>query len=911
MKQVKSKQLCHSILTALANATSCANELLQGDDLQFVEATYPDVKRDTHQLARRVLTSINSISSRYAVSNSSSDLDSDHSGSSTSLRPRDIVFDQVSECTDEALEQFNTALDVARGIKDAILAETGALGPNSLALSKLAKFSKRQPTFTEMEKPQVHFLDYPIDNSDTPFLPQHVHIIIRNTYKAKEVEKSCNDSRLGLYMQGLFKANSKQTVGGVAGCKHPYEDEIFATAEHMSKLVFNEEDTAVYKSVEETPFTFVSTEEELFAAAERIKSATEIAVDIENHSVRSFQGFTCLIQISTRREDFVIDTLALRGSIHRALASIFANETTVKVLHGADKDIQWLERDFGIYIVNLFDTGQAARQLRFSSASLAYLLVRFCNISATTATNKRAFQLADWRQRPLPEGMLAYARSDTHYLLYIYDRLRADLSKRNMLGKVWEKSATVSQKRYSKFRFDPSMARQYTAKFGLGFDPHQTRLLEELCRWRDRTAREEDESLAYVAPLNTLFDMTRARDKARTVDGLLKHGFPSKVIPLVVRARAEELVRLVCNTLDAKLDEEKEGTTFLALNKPESMENLCDATGVDVQKMNVSAHNTPKAIVLKAVGPDMKEDLSQWENVKVSQRSKPSLCDLSSSESSSDEGESATNFKSLSTGDQFHADVSLQLGAGATNLKDIRRIDEGNSGSRHGLTEGLSVAAADDDMRKPRAIIHTLGTAADAVVSEEHFTVLKKSGNEHARQVKAASKSTFDLSDDESEDAERAKAVAHVRAGLKLHTPQAPVDFCVETDKPNMSEKKVEENELVVLGKRKAGVTDFLGEIEELEPLSLISKYKKQDKKIRKKRRKVQNNGEERMEAERLPAFDYRKAARENDTVKAKKTFDPLQRLSEGRKNRGKDKLRKSKKRPGSGMKSMSFRARS
>lgn len=52
----------------------------------------------------------------------------------------------------------------------------------------------------------------------------------------------------------------------------------------------------------------------------------------------------------------------------------------VKVLHGADSDIVWLQRDFGIYVANLFDTGQAARVLGFPSAGLAYLLSRFCAV---------------------------------------------------------------------------------------------------------------------------------------------------------------------------------------------------------------------------------------------------------------------------------------------------------------------------------------------------------------------------------------------------------------------------------------------------------------------------------------------------------------------------------------------------
>ncbi len=37
----------------------------------------------------------------------------------------------------------------------------------------------------------------------------------------------------------------------------------------------------------------------------------------------------------------------------------------------------------------------------------------------------KRFQLADWRARPLNDEMLAYARADTHYLLYCYDKLKA------------------------------------------------------------------------------------------------------------------------------------------------------------------------------------------------------------------------------------------------------------------------------------------------------------------------------------------------------------------------------------------------------------------------------------------------------------------------------------------------------
>lgn len=53
---------------------------------------------------------------------------------------------------------------------------------------------------------------------------------------------------------------------------------------------------------------------------------------------RTFQGFVCLMQISTRREDFIIDTLALRQHMH-ILNSSFTNPKIVKVLHGSDGGI--------------------------------------------------------------------------------------------------------------------------------------------------------------------------------------------------------------------------------------------------------------------------------------------------------------------------------------------------------------------------------------------------------------------------------------------------------------------------------------------------------------------------------------------------------------------------------------------
>lgn len=129
--------------------------------------------------------------------------------------------------------------------------------------------------------------------------------------------------------------------------------------------------------------------------------------------------------MSTRDEDFIIDPFALKPYLGDSLRPIMDNPAITKVLHGADKDVEWLQRDFGLYIVNLFDTGQAARVLGLKGLGLAYLLQHYCQVMAD-----KKYQLADWRIRPLPADYLKYAREDTHYLLHIYDRIRQDLLER-------------------------------------------------------------------------------------------------------------------------------------------------------------------------------------------------------------------------------------------------------------------------------------------------------------------------------------------------------------------------------------------------------------------------------------------------------------------------------------------------
>jgi ribonuclease D len=275
-------------------------------------------------------------------------------------------------------------------------------------------------------------------------------------------------------------------------------------------------------------YTWIDTPEALAELKRILESdepgAREIAIDLEAHSYRSFSGMICLIQISTKNgEDYLIDPFPIWDLIHDALAPTLANPNVGKVFHGADSDIAWLQRDFGIYVVNLFDTGRAARALKFPSAGFAYLLEYYVE----GAKADKSHQLSDWRQRPLPAAMKEYAIMDTHYLLDIYHAMKYDLAhnKETSVEKALEESRKVCTIRYTPEVFRPEGYRSLTQRRGhkTQLNARQDEVLKELWDWRDQVARQCDESITFVCNNTQLMRLAMACPvNLSTLQGLLQ-----------------------------------------------------------------------------------------------------------------------------------------------------------------------------------------------------------------------------------------------------------------------------------------------------------------------------------------------------------------------------------------------------
>ena len=255
--------------------------------------------------------------------------------------------------------------------------------------------------------------------------------------------------------------------------------------------------------------------------------------------------------------------MKLRSSMH-TLLDAFSDPRIVKVFHGCESDVLWLQRDFGLYIVNCFDTYQAAKLLKYPALSLAHLLKFYCGVTV----NKK-HQLADWRQRPLPDVLLKYAREDTHYLLFVYDCLRRDVllsHDRNGLAAVFDASRRTCLLRYDKEPFvSTGYLKLFNVRLGMpkseSLSAVQDSVLSALWSWRDLTAREMDESPAFIMSNSELLRIGLSESVPRTEAELLSCGQP---LTAYVRSRLGAVLRVVRGAVDMSIAAAEDTTAATA-----------------------------------------------------------------------------------------------------------------------------------------------------------------------------------------------------------------------------------------------------------------------------------------------------------------------------------------------------------
>jgi ribonuclease D len=248
------------------------------------------------------------------------------------------------------------------------------------------------------------------------------------------------------------------------------------------------------------PPVLVADPSALAALVDRLRGEGVIAIDTESNSFHVYRERICLLQISTRGGDFVVDPLAVDPA---PLAEVLCDGRET-VLHGADYDVRCLRRQYGWRLPRLFDTMAAARRLGRSGLGLAALVEAQFGVRLS-----KAFQRADWGRRPLTAEQLTYAALDTHFLLPIYDVLAGELASRGASDDARREFDRIAAAEFRERVFDPEGWRRL--KGARDLDAPGRAVLRALWIAREEQACAFDRPPFKVLAEQTMVELARLR----------------------------------------------------------------------------------------------------------------------------------------------------------------------------------------------------------------------------------------------------------------------------------------------------------------------------------------------------------------------------------------------------------------
>jgi ribonuclease D len=206
-----------------------------------------------------------------------------------------------------------------------------------------------------------------------------------------------------------------------------------------------------------------------------------IAIDTEADSLHCYREKLCLLQISVRGSDFIVDPLA--NVDLSALRDALAEKEIV--LHGADYDLRLLRRNMGFVPKQIFDTVIAARLIGVREFSLASLVKQYFEIELAKGSQK-----ANWAQRPLSAKMVEYALNDTRYLLPLAERLEDELESRDRME--WFRQSCQRALDFSAVDRERDVDEAWRISGAGALRGRASAILRELWNWRESEAEAAD-----------------------------------------------------------------------------------------------------------------------------------------------------------------------------------------------------------------------------------------------------------------------------------------------------------------------------------------------------------------------------------------------------------------------------------
>jgi ribonuclease D len=245
-------------------------------------------------------------------------------------------------------------------------------------------------------------------------------------------------------------------------------------------------------------YQYIDENQALAETISRLENAAILGVDTEAAGYHRYHDRISLIQISSPDENFIIDPIAVRDMA--PLAALFENPAIEKIFHDADFDLRILHRDLDLQVRSLFDTQIAAAFAGERSLGLGAIVEKYLGVALP-----KAFQRADWAERPLTEGMLEYAATDTAYLAPLRDRLLQEL--RRLGREEWAREEFI---RRESTRWEPGDGPSdafLRVKGARDLAPRGLAILREVWEWRESVGEERDQATFRILSNQAMIDL--------------------------------------------------------------------------------------------------------------------------------------------------------------------------------------------------------------------------------------------------------------------------------------------------------------------------------------------------------------------------------------------------------------------
>jgi len=288
-------------------------------------------------------------------------------------------------------------------------------------------------------------------------------------------------------------------------------------------------------------YQLIDTRQDLDALAQELSGEKVLAFDTEADSFYHYFDKTCLVQVATRRQIYLIDPLSIGGPRELSpLAPVFASPEIRKIFHAAEYDLFVLKRDCSFEFANLFDTMISAQLLGYPSVGLSSIAERHFGVKLP-----KDEQRSDWSRRPLRPAQLTYAAADVLYLVPLAEKLEKELRQVRRMRWAREEFEALARRSWPDREFD-----EYgylRIKGARGMESRKLSVLRELYLMRDQRAREWDRPPFKVLGNRTLLEIAQTcprklseLSRIKGITDLLLRRIGRDVIEAVRRGRKQE-----------------------------------------------------------------------------------------------------------------------------------------------------------------------------------------------------------------------------------------------------------------------------------------------------------------------------------------------------------------------------------